>query len=263
MSMFLEDGEDLLESIRTMNIINEFEADGETSEPDENEEFSMDDEGSDTTTTGETEEDNTPAEDEGDEEYSMDDEGQDQQEENNENEPPEEEGDEDEDYEIPDEDEGNQDDAPADDEGGDEEFSMDDEGEEPTEDEPSSDDMGESSDNTNTKLKDLETVVFDELNDKEKELKIKELKELFIQVHIKCGTISGKVSDLKTDEETIQIAEYISGTLIDLQKYIDDYINNIFDTKTYIENVAHLQKYITIFNAIGKVFNEIRKENVK
>ena len=267
MSFLLEDGEDLLD---TINFINEFEADGQTSEPEEDEEFSMDDEGEEATPAADTGEE-TPAEDseeeeysmDDEEEYSMDDEGEEESQEGNEEEPEGEENTEDEEYEIPDEEGGEN--TEGDTEGGNEEFSMDDEG--TPGDDTDSNDMGEDnsmgSDEPNSKLKDLETVVFDNLSEPEKKLKIKELKELFIQVHMKCGTIADKVTDLKTDEETIQIAEYISTTLIDLQKYIDDYINNIFDTKTYIENIAHLQKYITIFNAIGTVFAEINRENSK
>lgn len=269
MSFLLEDNEDLLDAIERMNIINEFEADGETSEPeDEEEEFSMDDEGEETTPASDADGEE-PAEDgeeeeysmDDEEEYSMEDEGEEESQEGNEEEPEGDENTEDEEYEIPDEEGG---DTEGDPEGGeDDEFSMDDESGETDSgtDNMDGDSMG--SDEPNTKLKDLETVVFDNLSEPEKKLKIRELKELFIQIHGKCGTIADKVTELKTDEETIQIAEYISTTLIDLQKYIDDYINNIFDTKTYIENIAHLQKYITIFNAIGKVFAEINRENSK
>jgi hypothetical protein len=113
----------------------------------------------------------------------------------------------------------------------------------------------------NSKLKDLESVIFDELSEAEKKLKIKELKELFIVIYKKCGTISEMLSDIKKDEETIQIVEYISNTLIDLKKYVNDYITDIFDSKTYVENLAQMQKYIMIFNAINKVFDQIRVEN--
>ena len=69
------------------------------------------------------------------------------------------------------------------------------------------------------------------------------------------------LAGIRRDEETIQIVEYISNTLIDLKEYVHDYISKVFDSKTYIENLSQLQKYIMIFNAINKVFEQIRAEN--
>lgn len=192
----------------------------------------------------------------------------------------------DEDYEIPDDDgddnqqdnqqtqdgnNNNPDGAPEPDE--DDEFSMDDNtpsssGENDNSDVggndlgySSSDDSSSGEDNTSEKLKDLETVIFDDLSSEEKKMKIKELKELYITVYNKCSTILDLITDIKKDEETIQIIEYISNTLLDLKQYVNDYMNDVFDSKTYMENLSQLQKYLMIFNAINKVFAQIRSEN--
>jgi hypothetical protein len=163
---------------------------------------------------------------------------------------------------------------PADDE--DDEYSMDDgedSGEEGGEDsgEEGGEDSGEgettddtsSSDNSsiNPKLQELENVIFDSLSDAEKQLKIKELKELYISVYNKCTTITDMMTEVKRDEATIQIIEYISNTLLDLKQYVNDYINDIFDSKTYVENLSQLQKYIMVFNAVNKVLAQIKAEN--
>ena len=233
---------------------------------DEEEEFSMDNEGEDNNEaepqTAEAEpQDVQPAED-GEEEFSMDDEGEGSEQ------PPTEEGDGEENYELPDDEgsEGDTDAPPAED--GEEEFSMDDEGGEEGGDDQSQEftdgenqDMPSEEDETITKLKELESVIFDDLSEEEKNMKITELKALYITVYKKCGTISEMLSGIKKDEETIQIIEYISNTLIDLKEYVNDYINKVFDSKTYIENLAQLQKYIMIFNAINKVFEQIKAEN--
>lgn len=279
---FLLEGMDLLDSV---NLFMEFDAPGaEPDEEEEDEDFSMDDEGGE----GETEDTPAPAAetpettnaepaeasaDAEDEDFSMGDEGETETpaEETPETpaETPEDEG-EDENFDIPDD---------AGEEGGegapegdaeDEDFSMGDEGgeagdtdagmegEAPVDDTSSEpEEMSE----TEAKLRDLESVIFDDLNEEEKKLKIKELKELYVLVYKKCGTITDMLTDIKKDEETIQIIEYISNTLIDLKQYVDDYINQVFDSKTYIENLSQLQKYIMIFNAINKVFDQIKKEN--
>ena len=255
------------------------------------EEFSMDDEGEDSgeetppadnpQPASEEPASDAPPADDGEEEFSMDDEGSEGGGEDTGEAPPaDDEGEEN--YEIPDEEgeggqEGGEGDAPPADDG-EEEFSMDDDsgegggegsegGEEaPAEDqggEQSTDDTSSEDSETNSKLKELETVVFDDLTEDEKNMKITELKALYITVYKKCGTISEMLAGIKKDEETIQIIEYISNTLIDLREYVNDYINKVFDSKTYIENLSQLQKYIMIFNAINKVFEQIKDENVE
>lgn len=290
MSKFLLEDMDLFD-VFDDNYLLEFEADGQpTEEEDKGDEFSMDDEGSGDDTPappaeGEGEpapaseeppaEDGPPADDNEGEEFSMD-------------EDPPEEGPEDEgedNYEIPDDEggegqEGGGDDAPPAEDGppaddGEDEFSMDSdsgegggdaeggEGQAPADDAPTDDTSGEEGEDseTNTKLKELEEIIFDELSEDEKNMKIVELKNLYITVYKKCGTIHEMLSGIKKDEETIQIVEYISNTLIDLKEYVNDYINKVFDSKTYIENLSQLQKYIAIFNAIHQVFNQIKTEN--
>lgn len=256
-----------------LKYLKEFEAEGADPEENEGEDFNMQDdsEGEQPQNEPETQEDEEPNEE--DENYDLGEEGESdddssEEPEDNEEEPNEE----DENYELPDDEEGEEN-QPADDEGednGDEEFSMDDseggEGEDGEETDDSEGGEGEevpSDDETNSKLKDLETVIFDNLNEEEKKLKVSELKQLFFTVYKKCSSISNLLSEIRTDEETIQIVEYISNVLIDLKHYINDYIVQIYDSKTYVENLSQLQKYIMIFNAINKVFDEIKRENNK
>lgn len=244
-------------------------------------EFSMDDDEGASADDGEQpDEANEPPADEGEEEeFSMDDEGEGATADEGEASADDGEGasadDGEENFELPDDDEGEEGASAQDSgEGGEEEFSMDDdggdgataddgEGASADDSEGASADDGESSgdDETDSKLKELESIVFDDLSEDEKNMKITELKALYITVYKKCGTISDMLAGIKRDEETIQIVEYISNTLIDLKEYVNDYINKVFDSKTYIENLAQLQKYIMIFNAIHKVFDQIKSEN--
>lgn len=290
----LESDNDLLDSLE---FINEFEADGQPAdtENEEDEDFTMDDEQEDN--VQEEPEDNPPQEDDApaedapdDQEFDMGNVGEDETqdeaepdvqndttepeetpenaeddpEDNQEDTPAEEEpAEDDENFELPDDAEGeeNPDGAPPED-GGDEDFNMDGEdaggdGEADMDNEPSMEDQG----TIDTKLKDLESVIFDDLSENEKKMKIRELKDLFIYVYKKCDSILDIINEVRQDEETIQIVEYISNTLIDLKHYVNDYITDVFDYKTYVENLSQLQKYIMIFNAINKVFDQIKREN--
>lgn len=265
---FLEDV-DLLDAV---NYLNEFEAGGSTgsttqppADDSADEDFSMDDEGGETTSADPAQTTETPEAEEGgeDEDFSMDDEG----EQNTETpeETPSEEGEEtaedDENFEIPEDGEGSE--NPEGEEGTeDDEFSMDGEGESGEGEAPAEGDSTPTEEELpESKLRDLEAVVFDDLTDDQKKVKIKELKELYIVVYKKCGSISNMLSNIRRDQETTQIIDYVSNTLVDLKHYVDDYINDVFDSKTYVENLAQLQKYITVFNAINKVFEQIKQEN--
>ena len=266
-SNYLFEEGDLLSNLQ---FITEFEdSNGTVTDDDtDDEEFAIDnnDEGTAEDTPQTANETPEGVEDNEEEEFTMDDEGeaepQEQEDETPTDEP------EDEDYEIPDEDAEQTPDGeePPEEGNEDEEFNMDDagDGEEDTTQDTEDNTMDNDTtadDNIDPRLKELETVIFDDLSEEEKKLKIKDLKELYITVYKKCGTIAELLTDVKRDEETIQIVEYISNTLIDLKQYVNDYINDIFDTKTYVENLAQLQKYIMIFKAINKVFDQIKREN--
>ena len=277
-----------------INTFLEFEAEGQPADQtdEEDEDFSMDDDTSETgeenTTEPESVDDAPPADDApvedapDDQEFSMDDDASDtenqedttttddtsdNQQDQTDDTQDDDNTEDDENFDLPDDDEGSDDTPPADEDSGDEDFSMD--GNDGGGDDMSGDDTSDMSNDSSmedqgtvdTKLKDLESVIFDDLSENEKKMKIKELKELFIYVYKKCDSILDMVTEVKKDEETIQIVEYISNTLIDLKHYVNDYISDVFDYKTYVENLSQLQKYIMIFNAINKVFDQIKREN--
>lgn len=190
-----------------------------------------------------------------------------------------EEPDNDEDFELPEDEEEQEDDnTPSDEDGAngdnapeeeenDEDFNMDGENEEgedtPDDDTSEADTDADDSSDDSSKLKDLETVAFAELNEAEKEAKIKELKGIYINIYDKCKTLSDKTNDIKKDDSTIQIIEYINNSLTDLRQYILDYIETIFDSKTYPENIAQVQKYIAVLTSIKTIFAELKKDFVE
>jgi hypothetical protein len=42
----------------------------------------------------------------------------------------------------------------------------------------------------------------------------------------------------------------------DLKKYIEFYLTNTYNTRSYIDNVVNFQKYLTILNGIRSVLND-------
>ena len=108
------------------------------------------------------------------------------------------------------------------------------------------------------KLKDLEAEVFDQLSDQQKEIKKKELKSLFILIIEKCDNISRLIVEIPKTDQTIRLVDYVSNTLMDLKTYLKDYVTDTYDNCTYLQNSVNFQKFLTIFDSIRAVFEDIK-----
>ena len=136
---------------------------------------------------------------------------------------------------------------------GDEQDTGDETGEEGSEEET---DIGDN--DPSNKLKDLEKSIFDQLSPEQQKSKVGELKNLFTDTYNKSQDILNIVSAAEKDPKHAKVYEYIMNSLVDLQKYIKDYLANIFDSKTYIENMTELQKYLNLLDTMNNVFIDIK-----
>lgn len=145
----------------------------------------------------------------------------------------------------------------------DDEYSMGDPEGDNTDDQGTEDDTptGTDENDPNTKLKDLEKSIFDQLSPEQQQIKTKELKNLYDITYQKCQIIIDMISDSEKDPSKAKVYDYVLNSLVDLQKYIKDYLSNIFDSKTYIENMTELQKYLAVLDTVNNVFEEIQKES--
>lgn len=111
------------------------------------------------------------------------------------------------------------------------------------------------------KLKEIEKSIFDQLTPEQQKTKTAELKNLYTETYEKCQSIIDIVSGIEKAPNQARVYDYIVKNLVDLQKYIRDYLENLFDSKTYIENMTELQKYLAILDTINNVFAEIQKKS--
>ena len=119
----------------------------------------------------------------------------------------------------------------------------------------------DSTNDPNDKLKELEKSIFDQLSTEQKALKTKELKTLFNSVYDKCAEIINTISSADRNPEQAKVYDYVMNSLTDLQKYIKDYLFNIYDSKTYIENMVQLQKYLTVLDTVSNIFEEVKNSS--
>lgn len=167
----------------------------------------------------------------------------------------------------------------------DDEFEVDsDESEEPSDNEPDTEDEFTTDDNTDSSPEEgdvsdegeldtdnnvddatnsaieLEKSLYDNLNPAQQKMRSIELKSLFAELYTKVDETFEKINTINSP--TVEISETISrlmNTLNSLKMYIEDYISDVFENSSYTENMIIYQKYLVIFNSVGKVLKEVLK----
>lgn len=140
----------------------------------------------------------------------------------------------------------------------DDEYSINDPDTEDTEDNNQEDTTDDT--DPSARLKELEKSIFDQLPKEMQVAKSSELKKLYTITYNKCQSIIDIITTAEKQPNQIKTYDYILNSLIDLQKYIKDYLANIYDSKTYIENMTELQKYLAILDTINGVFEDMSKQ---
>ena len=125
----------------------------------------------------------------------------------------------------------------------------------------SSDPDSSDSENQMSGLKAIENELFENLTDKQKQIKIKELKNNYVELFNRCDGIIDIINSRKpSDETTVQIFEYINNVILDLQNTVHDYLEHAFATKSYLENDAQFKSYLNILNTINNILKELNIE---
>lgn len=152
----------------------------------------------------------------------------------------------------------NNDDGPSNDEDENTDYGTDDSGDSDGEsDDNDSEDSGGSVDPD--RLKQIESELFENLSDSQKAIKIKELKNCFIKLYESCDSILEKLNKSSAPNEDItRIFDYVSNVLNNLKQYVYDYYTDTFDTRSYIENTAQYQKYLTILSTVRNILEEVK-----
>lgn len=112
-------------------------------------------------------------------------------------------------------------------------------------------------DKDSLKAKDKE--LFDSLSPEEQKMKIKTLKNLFVELYSNCDIIIDKFNSLSTeyDEANEQINRIIS-TIYCLKKMVSDYLLNKFTTASYIENDIMFNNYMAVMNSIKNISTDLK-----
>lgn len=110
------------------------------------------------------------------------------------------------------------------------------------------------------RLKELENEIFDQLSEQEKQMKINELKKLYGVLIDKADSLYKLTQEISKTDDTVKIIDYTLNTILDLKTYLKDYVIDVYDNRTYLQNSVNFQKFLTIFDAIHSIFKEIKKQ---
>ena len=110
------------------------------------------------------------------------------------------------------------------------------------------------------RLKELEAEIFDQLSEPEKQMKINELKKLYGVLIDKTDSLYKLTQEISKTDDTVRMIDYTLNTLLDLKTYLKDYVIDVYENRTYLQNSVNFQKFLTIFDAIHAIFKEIKKQ---
>lgn len=102
-----------------------------------------------------------------------------------------------------------------------------------------------------------------DLSPEELDIKHKELKSNYLAMFDMVQTISERINDASTSEEYIPVVDYIAKQLSQLQNMLTDYMNSVYKTKSYTENMINYNRFLAVLNAIDKILVEMNKNEQK
>lgn len=116
-------------------------------------------------------------------------------------------------------------------------------------------------DEDSLKAKDKE--LFDNLSEAEQKVKIRQQKEAFINLYSICDNVIEKYNSISMEYDDIneQIKNIIS-ILFNNKKMIGDYLLNIYDSKSYIENEIMYNRYLAVLNSVKNISIELKNSMI-
>jgi hypothetical protein len=104
------------------------------------------------------------------------------------------------------------------------------------------------------------TDIFSSLSGEEQQIKIKELKNLFNDLYTSTDDLLSKINEIDPDQDSLDILTRVTSMMYYTRQYMRDYINNIFKSKSYIENDVAFNRFLTIINSISGIIEDLVKE---
>ena len=107
--------------------------------------------------------------------------------------------------------------------------------------------------------KKVEEEIFSNLTHDQLDIKHKELKNQYLNLYDMTTEIIDRISSIAITEDITFVIDYVSTTLSNLRDMVVDYINDVYKTKSYTENLVNYNRFLATLNGINKILEEINK----
>ena len=103
------------------------------------------------------------------------------------------------------------------------------------------------------------TDIFNSLTAEEQQMKIRELKSLFLNLFTSTDDLLARLNETESDEDNIEVLTRISMVLYSLKQYMADYMSYTFAFKSYIENDIAFNRFLAILKSVTTIIDEMGK----
>lgn len=108
--------------------------------------------------------------------------------------------------------------------------------------------------------KEHEEDLYENLTPEQLDIKHRELKDRYLDLFDTTTSVIDRINDISVVEENLEIIKYVSNTLSNLRDMLTDYINSVYKTKSYVENLVNYNKFLAVLNGINDILEEMNKK---
>lgn len=106
----------------------------------------------------------------------------------------------------------------------------------------------------------MESEIFKDLTQDQIDIKHQELKTNFSKIYDTTSSLIDRLNDIPTNDTYMASINFVSNQLADLRQMVTDYMNNVYSTKSYMENSINYNKFLMTLKGINDILEEIYKE---
>jgi hypothetical protein len=106
----------------------------------------------------------------------------------------------------------------------------------------------------------MEKEIFKDLTPDQVDLKHQELKSNFTNMYEMTSNLINRVNEIPSNDKYTSSIAFISEQLSNLRQMITDYMNNVYSTKSYMENAINYNRFLATLQGVNKILEEISKD---
>lgn len=106
----------------------------------------------------------------------------------------------------------------------------------------------------------MEQELFKDLTPDQIDMKHQELKSNFTKLYDSTNSIIERINDIPSNENYLASITFVSEKLSELRTMVADYMNNVYSTKSYMENAINYNRFLSVLKSINDILDEISRE---